>query len=77
MSNTNVISLDFRDHKYLEAFIAEHKDEKFPLVGTNDRGQMVVISAVADNVDVATYQDNRHTIHHTYWLDYEVEEWFE
>lgn len=73
----NSIDLDFRNHSYLRSFIAAHKDEKFPLTGNNDRGELVIISAVADNVDVATCQKNGYMIHHTYWLSGEVEEWFE
>lgn len=71
------IDIDFRNRAYLKRFIEAHKDEKFPLTGTNDRGELVIISAVKDNVDVATCQKNDYMMHHTYWLSGEVEEWFE
>lgn len=71
------IDLDFRNHSYLKAFIEAHKDEKFPLTGTNENGETVIVSAAQDNVDVAICQANGHMMHHTYWLDGEVEEWFE
>lgn len=74
---SNSIDLDFRNQAYLKSFIEAHKDDEFPLTGTDEKGQMVVVSAVADNVDVCIFQNNGHTMHHTYWLDYTVEEWFE
>lgn len=74
---TQSVNLDFRNHAYLRAFIEAHKDEKFPLTGNNDKGELVIVSAVADNVDVATCQSNGYMMHHTYWLSGEVEEWFE
>ena len=74
---SNSIDLDFRNLTYLKSFISAHKDDKFPLTGKNEKGEPVVISAVADNVDVATHQSNGWVIHHTYWIDTTVEEWFE
>lgn len=71
------IDLDFRNYSYLKTFIAAHKDEKFPLTATNEKGELVIISAVSDNVDVAVCQSNGYMMHHTYWLDRTVEEWFE
>ena len=77
MSEKLVIDIDFRDSAYLKSFINQHKDEKFPLTGKNEKGEDVIVSAVKDNVDVATCQANGYVIHHTYWLDGNVEEWFE
>lgn len=71
------IDLDFRNHSYLKEFIEAHKDEKFPLTGTNDFGETVIVSAVKDNVDVATCQANGYMRHNTYWIDGDVEEWYE
>ena len=71
------IDLDFRNPSYLKAFIEMHKDEQFPLTGTNENGENVIVSAVDKSVDVAIYQNNGHIVHHTYWIDGEVEEWFE
>jgi len=73
----NSIDLDFRNHAYLKSFIEAHKDDRFPLTGNNENGELVIVSAVADNVDVGTYQSNGYLMHHTYWLSREVEEWFE
>lgn len=74
---SNSIDLDFRNHKYLKSYIAAHKDDEFPLSGKTEDGELVMVSAVADNVDVAVFQSNGHVMHHTYWIDYTVEEWFE
>lgn len=72
------IDLDFKNLSYLRSFIEAHRDEKFPLVGTTTDGDDVVISAVNDNVDVAYYRKDKNMAeHHTYWLDGEVELWFD
>ena len=74
---SNSIDLDFRNHAYLRAFIEAHKDDEFALSGKNEDGELIMVAAVADNVDVAVFQSNGHVMHHTYWLSREVEEWFE
>ena len=74
---TQSIDLDFRNRAYLKSYIAAHKDDEFPLSGKNEDGEMIMVSAVADNVDVCIFQSNGYVMHHTYWIDGEVEEWFE
>ena len=65
---SNSIDLDFRNHAYLKSFIKAHKDDRFPLSGNNEKGELVTVSASVDNVDVATCQSNGYVIQYTYWL---------
>lgn len=74
---TQSVNLDFRNSAYLKSYIAAHKDDEFALSGKNEDGELIMVAAVADNVDVAVFQSNGHVMHHTYWLSGEVEEWFE
>lgn len=71
------VDLDFRNSAYLKSYIAAHKDDEFALSGKNEDGELVMVAAVADNVNVAVFQSNGCVMHHTYWLSGEVEEWFE
>lgn len=73
----NSIDLDFRNHAYLKMYIEKHKDDTFPLSGVDSEGNHILVSAVKDNVDVATIDDRGWMCHHTYWLDGEVEEWWD
>jgi len=71
------IDLDFRNRSYLKSYIATHKNDKFPLSGNDGNGNDILVAAVEDNVDVAVIDSRGWMCHHTYWLDGEVEEWWE
>lgn len=71
------IGIDFSNASYLRAFINAHADDDYPIIGLNEAGEHVEVSALSDNVDVMTFQKNGHTRHVTYWVDGTVEEWYE